>query len=595
MMPNTVTVKPPDGPQVNISRGSFWSKLAAGFSRFKLFIIGGAAFLLIAGLAVTYFVTSHWLNTYDLIYGGVHAMGIDLSGMTKAEAAEAMDDALAQSYSQKTITVTIDSQSAVVSAEDAEIDLSSGDAAEHAHEMGRVGGYFERLFFVMNSQRSRPELKLDRDLTMNEPAVRSAVENLAGLVRLAPAPPSWDVKEAALELRLGKEGRSVDADSIADKIIEQLRRLDFSAIAAQSEPIEPEVIPVDELYEQIFVEEQDARFELQTSKSGKVVPHVVGVSFDKQALAAALESGKEVISIPIERTVPEITTGYFQSRLFRDQLSSFSTNVIGSAARNNNIRLCAEFINGTIILPGETFSFNEVVGRRTIARGFAAAPAIRNGVMGQEIGGGICQASTTIYNAAMLANLEIADRRAHSLTVGYVPLGRDAAVSWGAIDFAFRNDTDYPIRISGSHVNRTTSYSIAGTNPNPGQTVEIEARTLSHSPYQTTTRVNPELKPGERRVLGDASHGAVAETHRIIKDQNGSVLSRTFEARSTYRRVDIVIETGPEEEEPPEAKPTPEPEPAAKPTPRPTKKPRATPTPKPTKKPRNDDAGNDDD
>ena len=138
----------------------------------------------------------------------------------------------------------------------------------------------------------------------------------------------------------------------------------------------------------------------------------------------------------------------------------------GTSVRKNNVKLSGDKCNGVILLPGEEFSYNNVVGKRTKENGFGEAAAYLNGETVQEVGGGICQTSSTLYNAVLYANLKITERTNHTFVSGYVPIGRDATVSWGGPDFKFKNDQAYPIKIIASYENSRLTTKILGTNVN---------------------------------------------------------------------------------------------------------------------------------
>ena len=162
-------------------------------------------------------------------------------------------------------------------------------------------------------------------------------------------------------------------------------------------------------------------------------------------------------------TNPEHTTEEINAMLFRDELSKnwtmvrlwnrdycneVRTSLSGSSSnRISNVKKACELLDGMILIPGQSFSFNEALGERTDVNGWLPATAYANGEVRQEYGGGICQVSSTLYNAVLYANLEIVERACHQFQVGYLPWGMDATVSWGWPDFKFRNDAEYPVKI----------------------------------------------------------------------------------------------------------------------------------------------------
>ena len=204
-----------------------------------------------------------------------------------------------------------------------------------------------------------------------------------------------------------------------------------------------------------------------------------GVSFNlvlaKKRLKQAADG--ETITIYYEFIQPEICTKALDEKQFRDVLGSYSTYGTGTKGRITNITLAAQSCDGVILMPGDIFSFNDTLGERTEERGYKEATVYINNKSAKGIGGGICQVSSTLFAAVLYADLEIVQRTNHSLTVGYLPLGMDAAVSWGTLDFRFRNNTDYPIRLSVTYEKGNIDVEILGTKET-NTTVEITTEEL---------------------------------------------------------------------------------------------------------------------
>ena len=203
-------------------------------------------------------------------------------------------------------------------------------------------------------------------------------------------------------------------------------------------------------------------------------------------------------AVPPEKTADEI-----RAVLFRDQLSTFSSPHTANSGRTANLKLACSAINGTVINSGETFSFNGVVGERTAAKGYQKATVYVGSDSVEETGGGICQVASTVYDAALYADLEITERAPHTFFVTYVNGGLDATVYWGSQDFCFRNNTDYPIRVdawvSGGYVN----ISIYGTKTNDNYVV-LDYSKSPTTPYSTVTEYDgvpaPPVPPRRRPI-----------------------------------------------------------------------------------------------
>lgn len=179
--------------------------------------------------------------------------------------------------------------------------------------------------------------------------------------------------------------------------------------------------------------------------TGEIIPHENGLYFDVDAIVDKVVNASAKSQLRMEgiEVVPFVRTEHLQE--LTDVLGDFTTPLIGSPGRVENIRLSLAAINNTVVLPGEVFSFNETVGERTVEKGYKNAPIILGEAVVPGVGGGICQSSTTLYNAVRLAGLEIVERRIHSVAPSYIKHGLDATVAWPHTDFKFKNDSDRPV------------------------------------------------------------------------------------------------------------------------------------------------------
>lgn len=215
-------------------------------------------------------------------------------------------------------------------------------------------------------------------------------------------------------------------------------------------------------------------------------------------------------------------------------VSEFETRFsAGQVARSKNIKRAAELIDGTILLPGEVFDFNRVVGQRTAARGFHVAGVYVSGRHDFDFGGGICQVSTTLYNAVLLGELKVNARNPHSLPVPYVPLGRDAAVSWPNLDFKFTNDTKSPLAVSAEYRPGVLKFRILGEAKHPHK-VEFDTKFLGSWDNGTKYETDPSLGYGVERVVDRGGAGRRVRTYRIIKNGD-QVVRRDDLGESIYR------------------------------------------------------------
>ncbi|MBR3764472.1 MAG: VanW family protein [Clostridia bacterium] len=219
-------------------------------------------------------------------------------------------------------------------------------------------------------------------------------------------------------------------------------------------------------------------------------------------------------------------------------VSSFTTNKTGNSNRTTNIALSANAINGITVLPGETFSFNKATGQRTEAKGYKAAAAIAGGETVDEIGGGVCQTSSTLFNAVVRADLTIVSRKPHAWPSDYVPKGEDATVNWPDLDFKFRNDTDWPIFIVAwcDKSAKTVTVEIYGMTRSDGVTIDLESEvTYTKNPPDETLYVyNPDLEYGTEKQTVKARTGYTVVTYKVYY-QNGREISRVELHTSNYK------------------------------------------------------------
>jgi len=246
------------------------------------------------------------------------------------------------------------------------------------------------------------------------------------------------------------------------------------------------------------------------------------------------------------------------------------------------VKLAAKFVNGTVLNPGEVFSYNKVVGERTAERGFKNAQIFASGEIVDGLGGGICQVSSTLYMATLYADLEVVERRNHMFIVDYTKLGEDATVAYGSVDYKFRNDTNFPIRIDCWVDSPYVYVEIYGTREET-RTVTIESVITGQTGYETVEEEDPSLAPGAKKVDTYGHTGYTVDTYRVVKDANGNVIRRDFEATSRYAKLDKKVLVGPTAS--PSVSPSVSPSPSAEPTQEPTAEPTVAPTEAPTQAP----------
>lgn len=468
--------------------------------------------------------------------------GIDVSNMTVKEAAKAVEDQFTTEYNNAEIDVTLGEQTYCIAIQDA-LDMNVTDAVQKANDeshgfLTRGVNYIKALFGEAEYA-AQPTLK-DKKL------LYTAIEQ-SGLMKLEGVEDSsYTVQDDKIVVTKGRGGYTVDSDKLTDMLADCIKKGNFDAKLEC--PLTYSDVDLDLVYDQIYVAPEDATLDPENDYS--VTDSVVGISFDKEAAKKKLEAAAdgEKVSFDLIYTEPELSKETLQAYLFRDTLGSFSTNVGGTDARKGNVAKAAENCNGTILMPGEEFSFNNVVGQRTIENGFNAAPSYVNGESVDEVGGGICQVSSTLYDACLYANLEIAERHCHPHPSSYVDAGFDATVSWGGPDYRFVNNTDFPIKVAASYGGGVVTCTIYGTKLK-GFRVSLSSKLVETYDYETEYEDDDTLEEGEEEVSVTGITGTKYQTYRTVYDENGEEVSSEPESVSVYDKRNKVVLRGTKEKE----------------------------------------------
>jgi vancomycin resistance protein YoaR len=242
------------------------------------------------------------------------------------------------------------------------------------------------------------------------------------------------------------------------------------------------------------------------------------------AVTAAATRG-HVAHVELGARQPDLTTAEAHALGINEKLVAFTTDMgVSSSNRIHNVHLMADFIDGTLIKPGETFSFNEVVGPRTAERGFLEGQMIIGSLVLPSIGGGVCQTATTLFNDAFEVGLPILERTNHNLYLSHYPLGRDATVSWGGPDFKFKNDLQHGILITTSYTDSTLTFTFYGTNEHRRVVAKTSPQTNWSGPSMNYA-VDPSAAPGSVKVVsGTGEKGFDVTVDRTVYDASGREL-----------------------------------------------------------------------
>lgn len=507
-----------------------------------------------------------YISRTDTIYPNTSVDGVDLSGMTVYEAAEALQNAGWDSK-EAVVTFTLPAEHSItVAAADVNAVYSAFDAANLAYAAGHDGNVISCIVAYFRTLFGGTEVTIE--INPDSAAILSEAQTVVAEVTEDMLGSELEINEDSISVVKGASAVNLDANDLTEAIVEALKARDYGEREYTVTVDGDTELDVDSLYDSVCCEAADAYYDAETDE---IVESVVGRDFDKSEATALWESADygDTVVIPLTLTEPEVTTEDMEEMLFRDELATVTTSLRGSSQnRIDNVKLAAEAVNGTVLAPGEQFSYNDALGERTEERGYKSAAAYSNGQVVQELGGGICQVSSMVYSCALTSNLQIDARTCHYFPVSYISPGIDATVSWGGPEFKFTNSRDWPIRIEASvDVDaKTVTVSFIGTDID-GSYVEMT--------YSTWYVYNNAEYP-------DTATGYKAATYRNCYSADGELISRELEAYSEYHyhEEDIVYPTPT-----PTATPTPEatPTPAVTETPTETAAPveTATPTPDP--------------
>ncbi|WP_068620524.1 VanW family protein [Paenibacillus tuaregi] len=285
----------------------------------------------------------------------------------------------------------------------------------------------------------------------------------------------------------------------------------------------------------------------------RYVPEVPVTRIDWQAFAQAFKSriplsasespqrqSPVLIQIPLKSAKPAVTLDTLRSQGIQRKITEFTTGLAtSSSGRAHNINAAAQVIDGMLLAPGDIFDYGKVIDTAEAKYGFKPAPVIIQGKFVPGIGGGICQVSSTLYNAAVRAGLDIVERRNHSLPVSYLPKGQDATFAKGYINFRFKNTTSHHILIKAGLIQRNLTVKLFGDIPT-GTRYELESRTIKVLPAQPKYVRNNTLALGIQEVVQEGKEGYIVETYRV-KYVNGTAVERRKISRDTYPPQNSII------------------------------------------------------
>ena len=423
-----------------------------------------------------------------VIYPGVFVEDVHVGGMTKAEAEQALSKMDTGTQNVYSLTVAIGNKAWEVSSANVPASFDLGNVAQQAYAIGRSNT--KAILGVKHT----PFQERSKVIT--------------------------DLRENNVRLKLTAKFDEFALRAVVDEISAYITR----------EPLNAEI----------------QGFDFAT-RSFSFSNDQVGVKIDAPKLydqiAQSLQSRAQGITItadPIIET-PAVTREQLQKSF--KMIAAYTTDTTNDQNRNTNIQLSCEAINGTVLMPGDVFSFNQKTGQRTIDKGYREAGAIAGGQSIDEVGGGICQVSSTLFNAVVRADLRILERSPHAWPSTYVNRGEDATVNWPNLDFSFRNNKESPIFVITYYKDRKCSAEIWGMSMGEGVSIDLHSELVKTipPPSEALYEINISLPPGTSKEIIKARTGYVVDTYRVWL-QNGKEIKREKLHTTTYRAYQQKIE-----------------------------------------------------
>lgn len=505
----------------------------------KIFII---SILIIFLLFISTIFAIVNMNNTNII-SGIKVEGIDISKMSKEEAENVINDKI-QEILKRDITLKLDDYTTTITPEQIEMKFDYADALNKAQNIAKTNNILIDNYQILKTNILKTNINMQ--ITYNKEILSDMIKNINLEIPEAVKQVTYEINDDKLIITNGKSGIEVQEDKLEEQIIDNIKdqlKDVINDIKIPTKKVEAKKIDIEKIHDEIYKEAKDAYIEDEPFKL-HVEENGLDFNISMEEAKRIISEEKEEYEIPLKITKPKVKTEDLGDKIFKQTLSKYTTIYdAGNKSRGNNIALACKTINGTIILPGETFSYNKVLGNTTKEKGYQLGGAYVGGKVVQAYGGGICQVSTTLYNSVLYANLEIVERYNHSYAVSYVPAGRDATVSYGGKDFKFKNNRKYPIKIVANAKNGVVNISLKGIKEDKEYDIEISSSVLSTTPFETTYQDNNTLAEGKQKIIQKGHNGYKSKAYKIVK-YNGKVISKTLLSSDTYKPMNRIIEKG---------------------------------------------------
>lgn len=453
----------------------------------------------------------------DKILANVYVGDVNIGMQTKETAKEMLYEKFKE-LENASVNLVLNGENKVYKAKELGFDGEGtlNATLEKAYEYGRNGNFFGNSANLVKSYFNDILIRLN--LEFNEEKLKVELDKLIDDNKNAVSDDKYEVSGDKLYIHKGNDGKKVDFE-LAKSYIAAALLNNVDTVYIPIRDGYSKRIDFEKLYDEIYVAPKDASCVF--GDNFEVVVDVPGVYMDlesaKESYNNALDGTDFVIEL--KKIDANIKVADLEKDLFNNVLATFSNTYDETVTgRVQNLKVAAERCNNTILYPGDEFSYNKALGTRTVANGFAPGHSFAGGKVVTTIGGGICQVSSALYNAVLMADLEVTNRVAHGMYVEYVKPSLDATVVDGAIDFKFKNNRKYPVKIDAKAENGVVTVTLYGIKDKNEPIIEIESVILETIPYKTVKENDQTMKKGTTKVVQEPVNGYVSEAYRIEKD-----------------------------------------------------------------------------
>lgn len=475
-----------------------------------------------------------------VILENIYVAGVDVGGMTQAQAIEAVTVATEHTYGKQSMTVRVLDSEITIPANCCQ-SLNVRKAVHAAYQYRNSDELAQQAAFGHGFH-----IDIIPYLKLNETAIRECLNQLGENYNTTLSQSTWEIQGDApnqtLLVHLGVPEYGLNLNELYETVLSAYNLNCFLAEGSCG-IIPPTPVDLESILQEHYIAPVDATVD---KKTYEITDGIDGYGFDLEKAKQTLENSEygTTVEIPFVPLPPEVTKQSLEALLYKDVLGTYTAMEESDSNRDTNLRLACEAIDGVVVMPGDVFSYNDTLGKRTEAKGYRPGASIEGGKITETIGGGICQVASCLYYCTLVADLDIVFRDCHGYATDYMPLGMDAVINWGTLDLKFKNNTDYPIKITATAKNGDTTVTILGTDTKDYY-VKMEYEVLNtesySTEYQSMAADNPEGYQDGDYIIEPATGYDIKTYKSKYNKQTDELISREFEASSHYNKRNAVI------------------------------------------------------